>query len=71
MPDDGGVARVDLDILHFLYSSMMIIKVSAVINHLYELPFEFKILEPSRHIQSGFSFCMLRGLEVRLVQLLS
>jgi len=50
---------------------MMIIKVSAVINHLYELPFEFKILEPSRHIQRGFSFCKLRGLEVRLVQLLS
>ena len=31
------------------------------INHLYELPFEFKFLEPSTNLQQGFSLRACRG----------
>ena len=38
----------------------MIIMEQASINHLYELPFEFKFLEPSTRSQQGFSLRVCR-----------
>jgi hypothetical protein len=60
VPHDGGVAGVDLDILHFLFLNYDYNRASPI-NHLYELPFEFKFLEPSTNLQQGFSLRVCRG----------